>query len=279
MPAIGNRPWVKYTSNLFKKYAHNNNVDFILCSSYPSEGEYPFPDLPDTPGRPNKKAYALKPFLAYHYLKNYDKVAIVDDTCCIRPSAPNLFDQIPENTLGAKRTGAEHWFISCSTIATHTLLRKCPILHSSRFSKNIIRFGDRMGKLSYLSMKKAKIPLPTGKKYKREWYGNGGVRIYPKSFRNAFSPEQIQQHSTLLFSNYPEQTLVYFLQIQNKIPFKSLPGTFNNKPGDNLPPHERVQLKTFHDMPNDESFVYHVTGAYKFRQELIASICEELERS
>jgi hypothetical protein len=121
MISIGLRPWRKYTSCTFKRYCDQHGFDFYLVID---EREVIGPRLAgieEIKGRRNKHLYAGKTFLAWKYIKEkgYQRVAIVDDSCSIRPDCPNLFDIVPFGSLGGVRSGIKRAKESFDFIAQH----------------------------------------------------------------------------------------------------------------------------------------------------------------
>lgn len=233
MISIGDRAWAKKSFSTFQSYYKSHeNVALSLVTSYPQEYADNFPDLPKKPGRPNKKAYAFKSYAAWHAMEfgGYDKVLVVDDTCCLNQNSPNIFECVPQGYMG------------------YTLTDKKHAADSFDFIK--------------------KENLSSGLVFNAAFYANSGVVVYDKKFKNAFSLESILSAKELLFARYPHQTLLYYLMQKNNIDLVMLDKRFNSIPGVSLPKEERRSLKS-PDGLLEHIFMSHITGAFRYREEMV----------
>ena len=100
--SIGNRPWSNYTIPSMEHYAGVCGADFFVERFPPLREELPLPELAPSPGRRNKIAYAAKSFFPWKYIElyGYDRVLVLDDTCCIRRNAESIFDLVPRGYCG-----------------------------------------------------------------------------------------------------------------------------------------------------------------------------------
>jgi len=110
MPSVGTRPWADRCAETFSWYAAACGATLHVETTLPTFEEFPFPKLADRPGRKMKLAYACKAYFAWSYLTRhgYDRVAVVDDTCCVRAGSPDLFAVVPFGSCGYTRTSASH---------------------------------------------------------------------------------------------------------------------------------------------------------------------------
>src|SRR5262245_32921619 len=158
MISIGNRPWVHVCAETFKLYAARCDSDFCLETELPTKEDFDFPAMNDTPGRKFKIASASKAYFVWKYLCELgcEQLIVVDDTCCVRPTAVNLFEAISVGSCGGKKTARDH------------------AEDSFNYIRNFIQDNDLE-------------PL----EYDRADYVNGGLMVYDKSMIYAFQPEKI----------------------------------------------------------------------------------------
>lgn len=245
MIAIGARPWSRATSELFRDYAKKCGATFILQTEEPSEEEFPLPAMPDEPGRAHKRVYALKAFLPWRLMavEGYDRVLVVDDSCCVKHDAPNVFDFVEQGGVGL--TGTSH-------------------AHAELSFKDIRKYLKARGE-----------PAIT---YDPEYYMNSGVMVYTRGMADAISPDRILAAREMLFAWFPHQTLTYYLLNSAKVPQTLLPKAFNRLPASTLAPEEWVNMTdaTPYLSDDDDTYIYHVTGAFKRRDALIPSLALHL---
>lgn len=233
--SIGNRPWIQNTAELLKNYALKVNADFFIESEI---DEYLKKNISITnKKRPNILAYATKSFVVWKYLEIYDKVLVIDDTCCISPLTPNIFDVVPNNLIGGVKEPSHN--------------TKC---------------------FNFLKEKQVDI------EYNRDNYANSGVIVYPKEARMYFSPGNIIKHQYLLGCRYPHQALTYYIIQSNKLDLYRLPYSYNYLPGlDILSNDERKCLKNPYNFLDRKKYIYHYTGVYRNRKEIIAETYNQLK--
>lgn len=243
MISIGDRPWVKKSGATFQHYCDRIGATFEIVSSYPSRADFPLPDLPDSPGRKNKLAYACKAYFAWDFLANrgFSRVVIVDDTCCVSPLAPDIFAAVPEGHCGFTGTSATHAEMSFETIR---------------------RFVEARGLED--------VP------YRTDRYMNSGVMVYDQASREAFHKDRIVEAADLLYARYPNQTLTYYLLMRAAVPMTRMPKAFNSLPASDIPKSERKQLVQISPYLKDGIFIYHVTGSFGNRQLIVEQIADEL---
>lgn len=242
--SAGERPWISIVEKMGRDYAERCGADFVIERNLPTAEEFNLPPLPDEPGRKNKLVYAAKAYLPWKYLSNgYDRVLMLDDSCCIKKNAASLFDLVPEGHTGLAPTGLEHGLDSFNFIENET-----------RESK-----------------------LPAVKAYNTEKYGNTGVVLYDKTALNALAPEKIIAARKLLFAKRPHQTLFYYLMQRGKVPISMFSMNFNRVPGTGLglSSQKRRLLKDVKEFYDSKVRIYHVTGFFKYREKLIRSIASK----
>lgn len=238
MVSIGDRPWRSAAAKTFEAYGRKCNADFYLETSFPRDFE--FPPLPDQPGRPNKAAYACKSYFGWRYLESHPMVLVVDDTCCVRRSTPDVFSLVSQGACGFTQTSPQHAEKSFGTIR---------------------RFVAEQGL--------ADIP------YVANEYMNSGVMVYDRLMRDAIGPDRINFAAELLFATYPHQTLTYFLLKSAEVPCCILPKAFNSFPAMNLPSSVRRNLADVRPYLTKSKYIYHVSAGYTHRAALVQQVSEE----
>lgn len=197
------------------------------------------PPLPDKPGRKNKAVYAFKSFVVWKYLAQlgYQRLVVVDDSCCVWPTAINVFDQVPSGFCGSNRTNPEHAEDSFRYIRQFVAQQKMPALE-----------------------------------YNVDDYMNSGFMVYDASMADAFHPQRIVEAAPLLQAAYPHQTLSYYLLKRAGIPVCRLPRGFNALPAMKLEKSERQQLTDIVPYLDPSIHVYHLTNSYRHRDRLLGQL-------
>lgn len=241
MISIGDRPWSKKASETFKYYCERIGADFQVISNYPTKEEFPLPEMPDTPGRKHKLAYACKAYFAWDLLENggYSRVVIVDDTCCVSPLAPDIFAAVPAGSCGFTGTSALHAEMSFDTIRAYVRARNLE-----------------------------DVPYLPGK------YMNSGVMVYDKASKESLHKDRIIEAADLLYARYPNQTLTYYLLQRGAVPMARISKAFNSLPASGLPKSERKELTDVGQYLHDNIFIYHITGSFGNRQLIVEQIAE-----
>lgn len=244
MVSIGDRPWSQRTGETFRQYAEQCGAIFCVHRTTPSEFGYPFEELADDPGRPNKAAYAAKTYVGWHYLEvlGYKKVLVVDDTCCIRPESPDVFDSVPNGACGYTRSSRRHAADSFAYIEG---------------------FVSSHGK--------------AGVDFDQAEYMNSAVMVYTSGMRHALSLSRIWAHRDLLFASKPHQTLTYYLLKSAGVRLVKLSKKWNKVPGvAALSTEDRRRMTSVYPYLQDGAYIYHITGAYRHRALLVRQLADAL---
>lgn len=240
MLSIGDsRTWRDHAFSSFEAVADRWGVDTHLVTR-DDASEIFTSDLERRPGRPHKRAYALKSYYAWKFLTEgeYGKVLMVDDTCVIHPHAANVFDLYKDSRLGIKKTSPYH----------------------ARDSFRHIRDMHAAGHAELV-------------KFKASLYGNTGVVLYDQSVAEAFSPQEINNARRMLYAKYPHQTLFYYLHQKARIPVDLMDDRWNHTPARELSAIDRRGLTSVDDYINlADRTVMHFTGAYANRKQLVESL-------
>ncbi|WP_439594421.1 hypothetical protein [Falsiroseomonas sp.] len=242
MLSVGERDWRGHAAATFERYAERCGARLHVETALPDFAEFPLPDLPDTSGRPNKRAYACKTFFAWKHLQaGYDRVLFVDDTCCVRLGTPDLFDLVPRGALGGVGSSKLHAQLSFDDITRFVARRGCAPIEMIH-----------------------------------DEYMNSGVLVYDRSFMAAIAPKRVIDAKRLLMSKLPHQTLTYYLIKSRGIPFHVLPRIFNTVPAAKLDRPTRRSLDDIRPHLDHKAFIYHLTGIYRQRGALVQQIADIL---
>ncbi len=239
--SVGRRPWLPRNLPTMRRYAERCGADFHLVTSLPSPEEFPFPDMPDSPGRPHKRVYAAKSYVPWWLVRQqgYDRVLMLDDSCIVSPDAPDIFATVAPNRCGYTKTNKDHAAISFAAIE---------------------KFVSEHGL--------ARVSLDPGK------YMNSGVVLYDRRFIGAFNRKNIIAARELLYAKYPHQTLLYYLLAARQVKMKRLPGQFNAMPRD-MAGNFLVEAR---ELPDEiaPAHIYHITGGFRHRQAIIEALANRL---
>lgn len=299
MVSMGERPWLDHTAGTFARYAASCSATMHVEREAPSASEFPFPDMPDRPGRRMKRAYACKVFFAWKYLEyhGYDRVMIVDDTCCVRAGTPDAFALVPPGACGITRTSNSDREAADAFDAIGFLARaqRLPLVKASavrhlmhwRYRAAEIPPGIRR-RLHRLRGREWRVsdvidgapPPKPARVHTREGeitldpadYLNSGVVLYDREMRQAIHKDRIAECAPLLYSTFVEQPMVYYLLKAGNVPLHHLPRGLNVLPGESLPPTARHAIRDMAPHLADGGHIYHVTSAYRHRDELIGSM-------
>jgi len=241
MISIGFRPWRKYTSSTFKRYCAQHGFDFHLVFD---ERELVGPRLTgieEMKGRRNKHVYAGKTFLAWKYIKEkgYQRVAIVDDSCSIAPDCPDLFEVVPEGSLGGTRPPEYEAKESLGFIVQH---------------RNI-----------------AMLPELDAKDYVRS-----GILIYSQDIEPVIAPSEIEKNADLLNSPLPHQTLTYYLCKSQNYPIFVMDDAFLHLPQPEYPHQQRRLMKRVFTKQLYSGYIWAVSGVYRHRYLVVTDISFKL---
>jgi hypothetical protein len=242
MISVGDdRPWAIAVAELAALYAKKCEAQFFLIDHLPSSAALPIGPLPDAPGRRNKLAYAAKCFFPWRYMTEhgFDRVLVLDDSCCIRPSCPDIFELVPGDAVGFTRTSSTHFASSLEMI------------------QNV-------------------FPTADAGEFTKTRYMNGGFILYHSGMREAMSPERIVHAKNLLSAKFPQQTLLLYLLQSKETKMHEIDKSFNRTLGYQMSPRERSRLIEPDPFIEDNTYVYHITSSFKYRAQIIKRLCETL---
>jgi len=119
--SLGNRPFLKYNKKTMEAYARKCGCKLITVTNWDSQ------NVKTLNTSSNGKKRFMKLVIIHHYLKLYDRLIYFDDTVFVTPNAKNLFDIVPEKSIGAFK---EHLVFDRKESMQHA------IKHYRKFDKN-----------------------------------------------------------------------------------------------------------------------------------------------
>jgi hypothetical protein len=238
--SIGDRPWLEASLSTIRPYAGKCGADLVVKRDLPGAALATIESMPEKPGRPNKAAYACKTYFAWEVLSGgYDRVLMLDDTCCVAADAPDIFDATPREHMGYTGTG---------------------LRHAEKSFAAIERLVETEGMPS--------VPLDP------RLYMNSAVLLYDKCHADSLRPDLIEASASLLYSMYPHQTLTYYLSRLGNFQVFRLPKSFNSMPALHLRRWRRRRLRDVRPYLEHTEWIYHITGAYRHRERLIGQVAD-----
>lgn len=228
----GGRKYLFYTKKLMELYSEKCNSDFKVITDYKKDFDIEI-------GRSNNKSYLYKMLVIDEYLKYYEKVLFIDDTCCINKNTPNIFELTDENSISGFNEG----------IYTN--------LNSVNFDKNFI-------------FEHKNFTIDCDK------YLNTGVLCVPKNLSYLFNIENIIKNKDLFLSSYVDQCYLNYVLQYNNINIKTLSVKFNNIFLNNFESFKRDEIETLNEDYIKEQYIMHISGYYQndIRIRYIQKICE-----
>jgi len=239
--SIGNlRNFIELTSTFMKVYAKKISADLIIIKdSDPLLGI--LDTIKYTTGRNNNNVYVLKIKFIFYYLNYYRDILWLDDTCIIKPDTCDLFNYINNNHIVGFNEGC------------------LPFVNSSKYDKKFIqdKMNFSINDLNYI---------------------NSGVVLYNEAIQKYLSDEYINKYKDLFNSVYPQQAYLNYIIQFYKIPCGFLEEKFNKI--FILPDSKRnmvVEDISKELIYNSENFIYHITGYYKNRYDILEHICSLID--
>lgn len=239
-----NRNYIGLTTPLMKRYSIKTNADFIIIENNNDILKQLTTKYYNV-GRANNQAYVLKVRLIHYYLGVYKNILWLDDTCIIKPDTCNLFDLIEDKYILAYNEGLVNDFNSWK--------------YDSNFIKNTMNY-----------------------KIDTKLYINSGVVLYNQGIRKYLNDDIIDKCSGLFQSKYPHQAYLNYI-----IQFYNLPVGFLNEIYNKLMiqcDYNDGRSKKPEDINasmilESQDKIYHITGFYINRYEMIQCLCNIIEKS
>lgn len=235
---IGNRNFIKYTGVFMKKYAEKTGSDFIIIDESNLYNIIEGYDISAFRlGRGNNKAYLYKILSIMYYLNIYHNVLWVDDTCFIKDNCDDLFLKINSKVdILAYNEGEKDCLSSWK--------------YDLKFIKKSINYS--INRMNYI---------------------NSGLVLYTDKINKYFNKDNIYKFKKLLLSDYPCQAYTSFIIDRFNIQLCPLSSSYNcmfmnceyNNNGRNIEPSSIG--KEF--VLSNENKIFHITGFYKNRIEII----------
>jgi lipopolysaccharide biosynthesis glycosyltransferase len=233
--SIGNRPWDHSVFSLINRYAEKVDADFFVETEI--DNKVKEISLLNQK-RKNIHAFTMKSYVVWKYLKTYDQLLVLDDTCCVSPLTPDLFDIVPLGHLGYVTE---------------------PKVGKDRFA--FLR--SKTSNIEYDREHYMNSGVLLYSKEQRPFFSLESIRDNGWTFSCKF-PHQAFTYYTSKKNNFKIFNLPYC--------FNYIPMVYT------LPRKERKELKDPTLFVDEKNFIYHVTSAYRHRQLLIEKTCELLEK-
>lgn len=182
------------------------------------------------------ECYLQKMLSLYKALEKFDRVLLLDDSCLVSHTAPDIFEQVPRNQIGAFPESERADF------------------RSYNYDKKFI-------------LKKKKINI-------NEYY-NTGVLLVSKHQREIFSPRNLSKNLELFKSKYPDQAYFSYISAIEKTNVNKLHDEWNFMPVfdySNDSNRQLTELPNDHLRLVRQKHIIHVTGYYKKRDKIIEQI-------
>lgn len=237
---LGNRAFIKYTKPFMIKYSKKTNSKFILIDDNNIKSIInTFPKCNNIEiGRGNNKSYLYKVLVIIYYLRIFNKILWVDDTCFIKETCINLYDLIEDNHIMAYNEGENKEINSWKNNEIY-------IRNSTGFSINT------------------------------NSYINSGVVLYSKEINTILNLDKIIKHKELFNNPYPHQCFInYIIQYYN-IKLKLISSSYNcmfmnctYNIGRNITPKE-IGAEF---IKSDKNTIFHITGFYTNRLNIVKYI-------
>lgn len=193
-------------------------------------------------GRNNNKSYLYKMLLVVHYLKRYENVLWVDDTCFIKNSCANLFSMVEDNCIMAYNEGENRELNSWKD--------------NQSYIKNVTDFS-----------------IDTNS------YINSGVVLYTRDINKFLNIDTIIKHMSLFNNPYVDQCFLNFIIQYYEIKLKLIDSSYNQifmncsySSGRNTTP-EMIGDKF---ILSNRNSIFHITGFYKNRLAIVKYIYNTL---
>lgn len=100
--SVGNRPWFPLARKWMKRYCEKYGIDLVVVDA--PRSKMPEAQLFD---RPQNWGRAVKYTIA-DLFKSYTRIIVLDDTCLISPLTENLFELVPEESIGCYIEGPNY---------------------------------------------------------------------------------------------------------------------------------------------------------------------------
>lgn len=107
--SIGDRPFYKINKPYIQHYAKKTNSTLVTYE-FPDYNSIPSQDIRQiswyNPNSKDKQKFRLRMMKMVYLartLQQYDRVLLLDDSCFVMPSTPNVFPLVPPNTIGVAK--------------------------------------------------------------------------------------------------------------------------------------------------------------------------------
>jgi hypothetical protein len=238
--SVGNRKFNTFTLQSIQTYATKIGASLIVEKRVKLNFKILIKCKAMKFNRKNIECYIQKAISIYNALYEYDRVLLLDDSCLITNEAPSIFDIVPLNHIAAYPE-SEHIEYK-----------------SHKYDRDFI-------------FKKRKITIDD--------YFNTGVLLVDSTNRDIFSPENVYKNLDLFESNYPDQAFFNYMINAKKVNMKSLSENWNYMTVIDYTDKSDRDLKNLPEAYLEDmckQYFIHVTGYYKYRENIIEQIFKKL---
>lgn len=188
------REFNKITSKTHKEYAKKINADYKLITDYDVPPQFKDYKI----GRDNNIAYVVKFCVIHDHLEKYERVMYIDDSSYISPGCPNLFDLVPETSLGAPNE------LHINYVKNHVVPVEIDFLKNSK-------------KIDFLDINNI------------NFYVNSGLMITSQKIKRIFDPKICYGFLKKGYfdSVFVDQSVINFMLYKNIVPVTCLTNKFN----------------------------------------------------
>lgn len=234
--SIGKRPFTPLTLKNIRAYSERIGAAIIIERKVSIPFKLRVKCKLIKPKRKNIECYLQKMIGIYDTLEDYDRVLLLDDSCLVSRDAPNIFEKVPIEEIGAFSE------------------LECLDFKSPSYDKKFI--FERKGVLI------------------SEYY-NAGVLVVSKRQRELFSPKNLMDNLDLFEGLYPVQAYFAYIVHLSKAKIKRLSSDWNFIPVFNYADNddrrlESLSIESLKVIARQN--VVHVTGYYQNRHKIIAQI-------
>lgn len=234
--SIGERPFSTLTLKNIKAYADRIGADFLVEreTSIPLKLWLKCKFIKFK--RTKIECYLQKMIGIHEALEVFDRVLLLDDSCLVSSKAPNIFEKVSIDDIGAFPES------------------ECMEFRAPSYDKKFI-------------FEKKNVSIS-------EYY-NTGVLIVSKGQKELFSPKNLLKHLTLFKSLYPDQAYFAYAVHITRTKVKKLSADWNFMPVFDYSKNNNRQLVSLpeeHLKVVEQKNIAHVTGYYKNREKIIEQV-------
>lgn len=234
--SIGERPFSTLTLESIKAYADRIGADLLVerKTSIPLKLWLKCKFIKFK--RERIECYLQKMIKIHDALEDFDRVLLLDDSCLVSSKAPNIFEEVSIDEIGAFPES------------------ECMEFKAPSYDKKFI-------------FEKKNVSI--------DEYYNTGVLVVSKEQKELFSPQRLLTHLILFKSLYPDQAYFAYATHIMKTKVKKLSTKWNFMPVFDYSDNNNrrlVSLSEEHLKVVEQQNIVHVTGYYENRGKIIEQI-------